>query len=68
MDCYDCHSLKRATTAVAVCHRCGVALCSEHLYIETQEIHRDRGLGKSTSDIPARFVVCSACRRAEESV
>ncbi|MER6618522.1 DUF2180 family protein [Streptomyces xantholiticus] len=68
MDCYECHSLDRSTTAVAVCRECGVALCSRHLHVETHEMYREAGMGKSTSDIPARRIVCPACRRAERSI
>ncbi|MCZ7461943.1 DUF2180 family protein [Streptomyces sp. WMMC940] len=68
MNCYDCHSGGRTTPAVAVCHACGVALCGRHMYLETQEVHRDAGLGKTTGDVPARSVMCSVCRLAEQSV
>ncbi|MFG2761442.1 DUF2180 family protein [Streptomyces wuyuanensis] len=68
MNCYECHSGKHTTTAVAVCHACGVALCGRHIHLDTQEVHRQAGLGKTTGDLPARTVMCSACRHAEQSV
>ncbi|UQA92009.1 DUF2180 family protein [Streptomyces halobius] len=68
MECYECHSLHRSASAVAVCRECGVALCEGHLYVETQPMSKKAGLGKSTSEVPARRVVCPACRRAELSV
>ncbi|MGW2562655.1 DUF2180 family protein [Streptomyces sp. NPDC001514] len=68
MDCYECHSLKRSTTAVAVCRECGVALCSSHMHVETHQMQREAGMGKSIREMPARRVVCPACRRSELSV
>ncbi|GAU71145.1 putative hypothetical protein [Streptomyces sp. NBRC 110611] len=67
MECYECHSLHRSTSAVAVCRECGVALCASHLHVETQQMRKEAGLGKSTSEVPARRVVCPTCRRAELS-
>ncbi|WP_324612310.1 DUF2180 family protein [Streptomyces sp. AS58] len=68
MDCYECYMLERSTTAVATCRECGVALCPGHLQVETKEIHKEAGLGKTTGGIAARRVVCPTCRRAELSV
>ncbi|WP_432043391.1 DUF2180 family protein [Streptomyces cadmiisoli] len=68
MDCYECHTVERSTTAVATCRECGVALCPGHLHVETKEIHKEAGLGKTTGGIAARRVVCPTCRRAELSV
>ncbi|MFI7358919.1 DUF2180 family protein [Streptomyces avidinii] len=68
MDCYECQENPgTATTAVAVCRECGVALCSRHLHVEQHEMHLAAGLGKSTTRLPARRVVCPACAKAERS-
>ncbi|WP_349252284.1 DUF2180 family protein [Streptomyces virginiae] len=68
MDCYEClASPGTASTAVAVCRECGVGLCSRHLHVEQHEMHLAAGLGKSTTRLPARRVVCPACAKAERS-
>lgn len=68
MNCYECReSSTGARTAEAVCSLCGVGLCDRHLVLETQELHRYVGMGKSTPDLPARRIVCSVCERAEHS-
>ncbi|MDI9885096.1 DUF2180 family protein [Streptomyces sp. HNM0645] len=68
MNCYECRSGGHTRPAVAVCHECGVALCGRHMYLDTQEVRGEAGLGKTTGDVPARSVLCSVCRHAERSV
>ncbi|MEU6394673.1 DUF2180 family protein [Streptomyces sp. NPDC046939] len=65
MNCYDCHQAGTPTAAVAVCRTCGAALCPDHLKVSTQEIHRQEGMGLSTSRQPARRLTCPTCHDAE---
>lgn len=66
MNCYDCPD-NIATPAVAVCVRCGAAVCREHLHeshVLTQDV---TGTGRATHGEPLRHITCLACRRTEAS-
>ncbi|MFE9255288.1 DUF2180 family protein [Streptomyces sp. NPDC006879] len=68
MNCFECRQLSQTVrTAEAVCRQCGVGLCAEHLRVETTELHHPAGLGRSTSRLPARRIVCPVCEQAERS-
>ncbi|MFJ3973857.1 DUF2180 family protein [Streptomyces sp. NPDC090021] len=69
VNCYECTSGSGTTrAAVAVCRECGVGLCAGHLRVERHEMLRPAGLGKTTTDVPARRVVCPVCATAEATV
>ncbi|MFG2294591.1 DUF2180 family protein [Streptomyces sp. NPDC048603] len=69
MNCYECTTGPGPVrTAVAVCRECGVGLCGDHLRVEAHELHRPAGLGKTTTELPARRVVCPVCASAEATV
>ncbi|AXE24219.1 hypothetical protein C0216_12815 [Streptomyces globosus] len=69
MNCYECAAGSGPPrVAVAVCRECGVGLCTGHARVETHELLRPAGLGKTTTDLPARRVVCPVCAAAEASV
>ncbi|MEV0324797.1 DUF2180 family protein [Streptomyces sp. NPDC050658] len=69
MICYDCHTQARATTtAVALCRRCGAALCAHHTQIRPDTLHRIVGMGVSTGPRAARRITCTTCHMAEVGV
>ncbi|WP_079001362.1 DUF2180 family protein [Streptomyces sp. AS58] len=69
MNCYECVvGAGPVRAAVGICRECGAGLCTEHLRIETVEMHRPAGMGKSTSDLPARRMVCPVCASSEATV
>ncbi|MFP8962351.1 DUF2180 family protein [Streptomyces nanhaiensis] len=65
MNCYECLTRERTTTAVAVCSRCHVGLCPEHLRIDSQLVREPRGMGQVTQTPEARRALCEVCERAE---
>ncbi|KAB2588689.1 DUF2180 family protein [Streptomyces arboris] len=68
MNCYECRKESGvATSAEAVCQRCGAAVCADHLRVEKQELHQQVGLGKRTQELPARRMLCTFCDGAERS-
>ncbi|MFH8552841.1 DUF2180 family protein [Streptomyces kasugaensis] len=68
LKCYDCCLADRnGKVPVGICCRCGLAVCAEHAHVAQSTIHRMAGMGKSTSDLPARRVLCQTCHGAERS-
>ncbi|OPF77311.1 hypothetical protein VT50_0221260 [Streptomyces antioxidans] len=65
MNCFDCHALGQTATAVAICHRCGAALCGDHARTTPHVLHRFNGMGVATMPRSARRIVCSTCIAAE---
>ncbi|MGH4030405.1 DUF2180 family protein [Actinomycetota bacterium Odt1-20B] len=65
MNCYDCALADEAVAAVAVCHRCGVGLCAEHVRVGREPVPRTAGMGLSHSTRLARHVTCPVCHGAE---
>ncbi|HZG04041.1 MAG TPA: DUF2180 family protein [Streptomyces sp.] len=65
MNCYECQAQGRTTTAVAVCSRCHVGLCPEHLRMETEIVSEPRGMGQVSQKPEARRALCEVCQRAE---
>lgn len=66
MICYDCHTQGRATmAAVALCCRCGAALCAHHAQMRLESLHRIVGMGVSTGPRAARRITCTTCHVAE---
>ncbi len=61
MNCFDCATESRDTTAVAVCHGCGMALCVKHARVATRTVQRNAGVGVSTLPRAARRAVCGVC-------
>lgn len=64
MKCYDCAHENRSTTAVAVCVRCGAAVCVDHSRITTGTGSRLVGLA-GPSSFGTRRVTCATCEAAE---
>lgn len=67
MNCYDCVLSDRTTPAVAVCARCGAALCREHIRTSHLPVKETTGLGPSEHEKEARRLTCSICYGAEHS-
>ncbi|MDT0417398.1 MULTISPECIES: DUF2180 family protein [unclassified Streptomyces] len=68
MHCYECDAVGHDTTpAVAVCRRCGAALCSAHARIGTTLLRRAGGTGGVVRAVTARRITCDTCRAAENS-
>ena len=67
MNCFDCALRHEESTAVAVCHRCGVGVCTDDAYVTEVFIHRPLGMVRSTLPVPARQVACATCHAAEAS-
>ncbi|MEU6340856.1 MULTISPECIES: DUF2180 family protein [unclassified Streptomyces] len=68
MKCYDC--LQEARTdadGIGICSRCNLFVCADHAQVVRQLLHQPNGLGRSTSRLPARRLVCTTCRAAETS-
>ncbi|WP_143665295.1 DUF2180 family protein, partial [Streptomyces cacaoi] len=66
MKCYDCDLAGRSdSTAVGVCARCGLVVCRDHGKVSQTLVHLRRGPGRSTSDVPARRLLCGTCHGAE---
>ncbi|RCG13960.1 DUF2180 family protein [Streptomyces diacarni] len=69
MKCYDCavtgDTATEDTVAIGVCRRCGLVVCADHGRVTQVLVHRPNGVGKATSDRPARRVLCSPCHSAE---
>ncbi|MCF6525366.1 DUF2180 family protein [Streptomyces sp. JJ36] len=63
MFCYDCLP-ERETTAVAVCHRCGAGVCSEHVHQGREPVHEVHGTGVATQSTAARQLSCGVCHAA----
>lgn len=66
MNCYDCPDVI-ATPAVAVCVRCGAAVCREHAH-QSHVLAQDvNGTGRATHDEPLRHITCLSCHKTEVS-
>ncbi|WP_078532528.1 DUF2180 family protein [Streptomyces hokutonensis] len=66
MNCYDCPD-SIATSAVAVCIRCGAAVCREHAHTSHNPAQDVVGTGRATHDAPLRHITCLACHKTEMS-
>ncbi|MEU9396724.1 DUF2180 family protein [Streptomyces sp. NPDC048324] len=65
MNCYDCPDI--IAPAVAVCRRCGAAVCREHAHVSHVQVQDVIGTGRATHDQPLRHITCLTCRTAEAS-
>ncbi|MEU3186836.1 DUF2180 family protein [Streptomyces sp. NPDC006923] len=66
MNCFDCHLTHQATApAVAICRRCGVAVCADHMHVGAEPIQRRAGLGPATQPHNVRRITCATCHAAE---
>ncbi|CCK32475.1 hypothetical protein BN159_8097 [Streptomyces davaonensis JCM 4913] len=65
MHCYECALEDTATPAIAVCMRCGCAVCLKHAKVAERLVHHDAGLGQTYGPRPARRVTCPTCHDAE---
>ena len=59
MNCYDCHRSGDTTAAIAICHDCGAALCSDHATEATHHLTVTRALTRRIPvDPPERRIRC----------
>ena len=66
MNCLDCHP--EATPAVAVCGRCGAALCVDHAIDFDEPLTIQLPLLRTvTISPPARRIRCIRCAAAEQA-
>ncbi|MEU1619400.1 DUF2180 family protein [Streptomyces sp. NPDC008238] len=66
MKCYDCvQEARHDSEGIGVCTRCGLVTCADHSRVVRLPVHQPRGLGRATSRLPARRVVCATCHTAE---
>ncbi|MEU2433901.1 DUF2180 family protein [Streptomyces sp. NPDC007861] len=68
MRCFDCARRGGEEAAVAVCHECGAGACPTHASAVPRLVHRAAGLGQVSSPVPARRMICRACRIAHQAV
>ncbi|MFF3563788.1 DUF2180 family protein [Streptomyces sp. NPDC002574] len=68
MKCYDClQEARRDTEEIGICSRCNLFVCADHALVIRHLVHQPNGLGRATSRLPARRLVCTTCRAAETS-
>ncbi len=68
MNCLDCSSAGQPTTAVAVCHSCGAAVCALHAVVRDHHLIRTAPINKQIIIEPAaRLVWCSTCAAAHDA-
>ncbi|MDI3388442.1 DUF2180 family protein [Streptomyces sp. B-S-A8] len=67
MNCYECAIQGLTAEAVAVCHLCGAAVCTDHVRTESVQLREAANPGKVIHDRPARRLTCVVCSAAEES-
>ncbi|MEV6183239.1 DUF2180 family protein [Streptomyces sp. NPDC052015] len=66
MHCYDCSQEgHNEATGIGCCTRCGLFTCADHSLIMRSPVQRPIGVIPMTSALPARRLVCGACRTAE---
>lgn len=69
MNCFDCAAAGRVSTAVAVCHDCGAAVCAEHAISRDDHLTRTVTISrKIVVEPPARLVRCRVCTAAHDAV
>jgi len=65
MNCYECSLKDTTSVAIAVCSKCGAALCQEHVNVSVTEIIHSTAVGVPTIHDPAgRTLRCATCRDA----
>ena len=69
MNCFDCSITGTTTSAVAVCHDCGAAVCLEHSFVRQHHLTRTATINRIIVVEPAaRFVRCATCTAADDAV
>ena len=69
MNCYDCSIDGTTLPAVAVCHDCGAAVCTNHAITTVRRVTRMVPLGRRIPAGPAaRTVRCVTCDAAATAV
>ena len=65
MNCFDCTTqLQQVTPAVAICSRCGAAICGSHT-VQGHAVVEDRSPGNPTRhQLPGRRLYCRTCAPA----
>ncbi|MFB8000437.1 DUF2180 family protein [Streptomyces sp. NPDC056002] len=66
MNCYDCPE-SSPNPAVAVCVRCGAAVCRAHLHAGRALATEVIGTGRATHSTAQRHITCATCHTAEVS-
>jgi len=68
MNCFDCANEGGPVAAIAVCHRCGAAICGNHAIVEPHHLTRTGTMGVQVPvDPPARLIWCGVCHSALEA-
>ena len=52
MNCYECSLKDTTSVAIAVCSKCGAALCQEHVDVSVQEIIHSTAVGEPLHRVP----------------
>jgi hypothetical protein len=69
MNCLDCASNDRATSAVGVCHDCGAGVCLDHAISRDRHLTRIMALNMEVEVQPsARILRCGVCAAAVDAV
>jgi hypothetical protein len=65
MKCFECWQLGTRSDAVAVCHHCSAAVCSEHARVVDDPVQALYPVAKTVVlPIHARLILCETCRTA----
>ena len=68
MNCLDCALAGATTPAVATCHSCGAAVCTDHAVIQPHHLQRIVPLNRLVPvDPPARLIACEVCAAAQDA-
>ena len=69
MNCFDCAATGHVSTAVAVCHDCGAAVCAEHAVARDHHLTRTATINRLiVVEPPARLIHCLVCTAAHDAV
>ncbi len=60
MNCYDCANQGRTTAAVAVCSRCGAAVCGGCVHSQSRPLNQHATIGPLTPG-ETRTLLCAKC-------
>jgi hypothetical protein len=65
MKCFECFRNETSREAVALCHHCSAALCSEHAQVVDDPIQTIYPVAKTVVlPVHARRVLCDTCKTA----
>jgi hypothetical protein len=68
VNCLDCTTAGQPTAAVAVCHACGAAVCTDHAVVREHHLTHTVPLNRVVVvEPPARLVWCTTCAAAHDA-